>query len=385
MKSPRGLAELQAFDPQWCVFWERTVGAAQFAIWLPYLRRSRYRYVVMASGDGFPADVRDAILELPNCAILEPYAESWALLRKCRGFKGFLFITHRPDNFRLVRGMSGALHVWLGHGESGKRSSGSRTASLYDSVFLASYAGLRRFPRSIRRWVGDGACAIGTPIVEGAFADPTPGPRPIHTILYAPTWEGYRDEVDYSSLPEFGPLLAAAIPRLADAGVDVVVRPHPATGKRRPDYAEIVDALVAAGASHGGDKARAFAEADLMISDVSGVLSEFLFTRKPTAMPVTHRLLAVTPAAKLQREYGWVDRWPIDGLDIEARVAEIATTDRLRRARLAAADRTFRGHRSLDDAVATFDLALSTVRWRRSWIPPRYVFEARRLKARVLR
>ncbi|MEX2183194.1 MAG: CDP-glycerol glycerophosphotransferase family protein [Chloroflexota bacterium] len=367
---------IETFAPHWCLFWAESVKVSQFEIWLPYLRRSRYRYAIAASGDQFPASVRAHVEAMPNVTLVPAFDQMRPIFRASSAFHGFLYISTKPENFAIVNSFGGYMHVWLGHGESGKAANAFRTASVYDSVFMAHYDGVRRFPRAVRRWVGRGACAIGVPIVEGVTQDPWAFPRPVRTILYAPTWEGYRDSVDYSSVPEFVPRLVEAMPSLLADGVKVIVRPHPGTGKRRPEYRPLLDALLDAGALRGRTKAEDFAEADIMIGDVSGVVGEFLFTQKPTIMPTSARLATVIPDAKLRAEYPWVDRWPDDGLDIQGRLAALASRDPLRGARAAAARRKFRGHRSLEEAAVTFDIALAATRWRKTRIPPRYVFEA---------
>ncbi|MBA2700267.1 MAG: CDP-glycerol glycerophosphotransferase family protein [Chloroflexi bacterium] len=366
------------FRPNWCLFWSGSVRRSQLEIWLPYLRRSRYRYAIAASGDLFPAGVRARVEKLPNVLLLQSFEEAKPWLRQTKGFRGFLYISSKPPNFSVVTRFGGYLHVWLGHGESGKASSAFRSASMYDSVLVAHYDAVQRFPRAIRRWVGGGACAIGVPIVEGAVSDPWPVPRQIRTILYAPTWEGYRDNVDYSSVPEFAPLLTEALPRLLADGVKVIVRPHRGIGNRRPEYLAMIEGLIAAGATESRVKKADFAEADVMISDVSGVVGEFLFTQKPVAMPTSTRLFAITSNAELAREYPWVYRWPVGGLDLAGQLAGLASADPLRGAREVAADRLFGGHRSLEAAAATFDLALDSARFRRSRLSPRLAFETRR-------
>ena len=110
------------------------------------------------------------------------------------------------------------VHIYIGHGESGKATSGYRTGSLYDSIFVAHYSAVGRFPRVIRRWVWSGACAIGTVLVEGVRKDPWTRPRPVRTILYAPTWESYSVRGDFTSLDVVGPLLTEALPALAERG-----------------------------------------------------------------------------------------------------------------------------------------------------------------------
>lgn len=366
------------FGPHWCLFWADSVKITQFDIWLPYLRRSRFRYAIAASGDGIPKSVEAKIADVPNVIALHDWEEARLWLRKTSTFRGFLYISTKPENFKVMDSFRGSLHVWIGHGESGKSANAFRSASIYDSVFMADYHGVGRFPRAVRRWVAEGACAIGVPIVEGAVSDPWSAPRAVRTVLYAPTWEGYRDSADYSSIPEFAPLLTAALPTLHDRGTRVVVRPHPATGSRRPEYRAAIDALLAAGAEPGHAKSEDFAAADIMIGDVSGVVGEFLFTQKPTVMPTSARLLAIKDDQRLMAEYPWVYRWPTEGLDLPAAIAAFAEGDPLRPVRAREAARMFRDHRSLEAAARTFDLALTCVRFRRTWLPPRLVFEAKR-------
>jgi hypothetical protein len=55
----------------------------------------------------------------------------------------------------------------------------------------------------------------------------------------------------------------------------------------------------------------------------------------------------------------------------------------MKAARSRAADEMFAGNRSLEEAVQTFDLALASVRYRRTRIPVRYVHRAKRLLARL--
>lgn len=379
MTDERSDAEIIAeFGPEWIVFWSGQVRTSQFDIWLPYLRRSRYRYAIVASGGVVPDSVRELVAPLPNVEILASWGDSGPWLRKVPTLRGFLYIGNQPENYSVINSFRNQLHIWLGHGESGKAANAFRSASIFDSMFVADYRAVERYPRAIRRWVRAGACAIGVPVVEDVVADPWTRPRPVRTVLYAPTWEGTGDAVDYSSLPEFAPLLRDALPALTAAGVTVILRPHPGTGKRRTEYRDLVAELEGAGAVRSRDKTGAFASADLLISDVSGVVGEFLFTQKPTALVTSQRLLDLRRGDKLVDEYPWVDPWPVEGLDIPARLEALGRADPLRGARARAAGRMFRGHRSMDAAVRTFDIALDTVRFRKTPIPPRYAFEVRR-------
>lgn len=372
------------FDPHWCLFWGQAATGFHYDIWMPYIRGSRYRFAIMAGQDQFSDHVRESVAALPNCVILEPFEDAKPLLKACPSFRGFLYIGTKQENFRVVNSFGNKLHIWLGHGESDKVYNAFRTASLYDSMFVARYGVVRRYPRAIRRWVAQGACAIGTPIVDGLVKDPWERPRQIRTILYAPTWEGGSAKADYTSLPEVGPILLEALPRLAEQGISVIMRPHPVTGRRRPELIELRDALFAAGVRKGGVKSADFAEADLMISDISGVTAEFLFTEKPAIMPAWTRLAEIgKDDARLAEEYPWAYLWYPGRESLIERLDALQAADPLRSRRAAAAREMFRGHRSLEEAVVSFDIALSSVRWRKTRVPVRWVFETKRILARL--
>ena len=367
------------FDPQWCLFWGKAVTPFHLDIWVPYLRHSRHRYVIMAGEDRFSEAVRATVASLPNVRILEPYAIARQWLKLCPSFQGFLYIGTKAANFDVVNSFGGKSHVWLGHGESDKVYNAFRTASLYDSMFVARYGVVDRYPRAIRGWVKGGACAIGTPILDGAVKDPWPAPRPIRTILYAPTWEGHGDRADYQSLDVVGPALIEAMPVLRERGIEVIMRPHPSTGARIAGLREIRDAVFAAGARRGGDKADDFSEADVIVSDISGVTAEFLFTEKPAIMPVTDRMVALgKDEARLAAEYPWAYRWRIGTSSLAERLAELEADDPLRDRRSSAAREMFRGHASIEDAARSFDLALGSVIFRKTPIPVRWAYEAQR-------
>ena len=279
-------------------------------------------------------------------------------LKKSRRLKGVIYLTTRQMNLRVVTALPTKAHVWIGHGESEKSVNGPRTASLYDALFVARPSAVDRFPPAIRGWVRGGACVIGAPIVEGAVKRPWSAPRPVRTILYAPTWEGRRNGANYSSLAEVAPMLKSALPELRQRGVTVIFRPHPGTGRRDAEYQVLVSDVYAAGARKPGPKAEDFADADVLVSDVSGITAEFLFTEKPVIMPVTQEAARRgKDASTLAEEYPWAYLWDV------------------RRASLARG--MYRGHKDIDDAARTFDIALSVAHRRSSRLGIRLAFEAK--------
>ena len=197
---------------------------------------------------------------------------------------------------------------------------------------------------------------------------------------------------DYSSVPEVVPQLIEALPMFQERGIELVVRPHPVTGSRLPRYRELLDELFAAGAQRGRAKAEDFMWSDVMISDISGVTAEYLFTEKPIILPASERLAGIGKSHdRLSSAYPYAYLWDpatplVDHLD------GLESSDPKRRDRATAAKRMFKGHESLDEAARTFDTALSIVRYRKFPVPLRWTFEFKRragpvlaLKRRVLR
>jgi hypothetical protein len=368
-----------AFDPEWCLVWTHHVRPGQFAIWAPYVRHSRYRILVMASADIIADEVRTDIAEMPRVAVGEPYAAAVEWLPDMGAFRGFLYVGSFPTVAVLMDAFPTSTHVWIGHGESANKANTHRTASAFDSVFVADYRAVRRYPKAIRHWLMDGACAIGVPVVEGLRADPWSSPRRIRRIVYAPTFEGRTELADYTSIDVVAPALRDAMPALTARGVSVVVRPHPSTGRRRPALLDDLAGLLEAGAEPGSDKGQDLTSADLLIGDVSGATSEFLFTRKPVLMSVSGSLLALVGGrSRLRAEYAWAYEWDVEREPVLERIAALERADPLAPVRERAARRLFRDHHTVDDAVRTFDLALDAAARRSSRIPVRIAFEARR-------
>lgn len=384
MENP-GLEELQAFAPQWVLYWGGKLGPAQLKIWEPYLRRSGYRYLVLVDGEGaIPPEVLDRGAELPNVA----YAHSgWPAerLEQVRSLQGVLYVGHRPHNRAAIAALPGKAHVFIGHGNSGKRSSGSRAALRFTAVLVASYSDLDRYPRPVRERLRTRVCAVGAPIVEGLSAPRATGAVPERPkVLYLSTWEGHSAQADYCSLSVVLASLQAAPPVRCE---ELVLRPHPGTGKVRSEVRSVRDAVAAYGARAPElDKAAAMQRADVAVCDISGATSEFLFTRKPVVLAWGPHLKALGLTRKrVQALYPFAYLWDVERQSLDDAVHTALHDEALARRRERAADDVFRGHRTLDEAARTFDLALSVMPLRRTRVPLRVLFEARVRLAGLLR
>ena len=179
-------------------------------------------------------------------------------------------------------------HIMLLHGDSDKATSANNLARGVDEVWVAGPAAIDRYPAAGIELSRDKFAVIGRPQVSELRIGPT-GNEP-KIILYAPTFEGYYDQTSYTSLDRMG---VRMVRRLIAKHPDVRVwfRPHPASGVHRPSMltalTEISTVLRNAGSGHlvTADSDVSLTEcldrADILISDISSVATDFLYTERP--------------------------------------------------------------------------------------------------------
>jgi hypothetical protein len=203
-----------------------------------------------------------------------------------QGVQLVLYPNHSAENFRVLR-FPVPVHAFIGHGESAKDSSVSRQLKAYDYTFVADEGSIEQL-RQIRGYDADAAAVvIGSPWLGFLGAPPaswTPDDRTV--VLYAPTWEGDRPSMDYSSVETLGESIVAAV--LADPKLRLIYRPHPWLGRVRPASAA-VDARIrrTIGAANRGDVVDtgdygwALKVADCCVTDVSSVVFDAQALGKP--------------------------------------------------------------------------------------------------------
>lgn len=196
---------------------------------------------------------------------------------------------------------------------------------------LVSKRGLERLPaRKSARWFdfvcvgGEGRIApyeladaspreywlTGYPQLDPLFRGDPPPPLPMdrgkQTVLYAPTWN-----LGLSSAGMLGPRLVELI-RGQAPDVNIIIKPHPVIGDWRPRWMACWDRLEATSpgvhlvrATHA-DITPYMLAADLLISDASSAIFEFLALDRPIVL-VTNPRHAADPACE-PRDIVWTWR-----------------------------------------------------------------------------
>jgi len=280
---------LTAYAPRFALHWDAQPGTGyQIGRWIPYLDRLGERYVVLVRN---PASFAEAerltdqpVLLRRGSRELDPVMVSTL---RC-----VFYVNNALRNVHVVR-YAGLRHVQLNHGDSDKATSYNPVFRMFDRNFVAGQAAVDRFSAHGISTAPDFFEIVGRPQVEDVVVA-APG-TPVRRVLYAPTWAGMHADSAYSSLP-IGPQIVRG---LIARGATVVYRPHPYT-RRNPELVAASEQITAiltqdrasTGTEHvyGAQAERiwsivdCFNAVDALVSDVSSVVPDFLYSEKPFAV-----------------------------------------------------------------------------------------------------
>lgn len=279
-----GCAEVQeavdAFCPRIAMPYAGKAGH-HVGMWSPWIDRTGIPWVVVAR----------------TPALFEQLAQMYPTIPVVQGaippsVTGALYPHGAAANAELIAS-SPATHVFLGHGDSDKPLSASERVLQYDVVTVAGQAAIDRFAAAGVAVPPERLRVVGRPQTEGIATRSGRTPRS-PTVLYAPTWRHADDALNVSSLAVADRIVQA----LLDRGCTVVFRRHFAGRNHVEAEAMIVrvNDLLAADARATGRAHRfgqaamdepligAFNSVDAMISDVSGIVVDFMASLKPLVM-----------------------------------------------------------------------------------------------------
>lgn len=283
---------LDDLAPAFAFHWQAPAGTAyQAAMWLPYLARLGTPYFILARTK---ANFHELSKMTDAPVILRVGLEDLDPVVR-PSLKVVFYANTAVRNSHMIR-FPRLTHIQLNHGDSDKIASVSPTFRQYDRNFVAGQAAVDRFAKHGVATIPEQFEIVGRPQLENVQQAAGPiSDVQNPTVLYSPTWSGFYDDSDYSSLSA-GPAIVQA---LLDRGCTVIFRPHPYARRHKGNLrscGQIIELLeqdkAASGREHlYGEVAETtlsvfdcFNAADAMISDVSSVVSDFLISSKPFAM-----------------------------------------------------------------------------------------------------
>lgn len=324
-------AAVEAYDPKFVLYYAVPAGSAyQVGMWIDYLERIGERFiVVLRRTSAFreitrltdaPVVVRTNIWQLDD--VITPTMTA------------AFYVNNSAPNVHLVR-YPHMTHVQLLHGDSDKASSFNPVTALYDKIFVAGQAAIDRYANNGVDIPAEKFTIVGRPQVE-TVEQQSQHNISVRTVLYAPTWEGHYADTNYGSLP-VGPDI---VRELLSRGMTVIFRPHPFSYRNpgaRENIREIHRLLEAdtqatslphlyrAPAEKDLDAFGCFNAADAMISDVSSVVPDFLYSGKPYGLvTMTTTVDEFEQAFPLARSAYVITK---DLTNLEAALDELLVTD----------------------------------------------------------
>jgi CDP-glycerol:poly(glycerophosphate) glycerophosphotransferase len=283
---------LARYQPEFALYFSAPDNTEyHIAMWLPYLERiGRPFIIILREEQAFKTISRTTKSPVIYCFAV-PALDNVVV----PSLRAVYYVNNGSKNAHMVR-FNDLTHIQLLHGDSDKASSFNPVTAMFDRVYVAGRAAIDRYAANDVYIAPEKFVIVGRPQVEEVAVVRTPisqiGPK---TVLYATTWSGIYSDANYCSLANGKKIIAA----LLDRDVTVILRPHPYTN-RNPESKTIIAAMIqmlAADSAKTGRKHlygtlaqqemslfECFNKADAMISDVSGVASDFLYSEKPLAL-----------------------------------------------------------------------------------------------------
>jgi len=198
--------------------------------------------------------------------------------------KCLLYVNNSTKNFQSLINRD-SLHIHINHGESDKTSTISNQSKAYDCVLISGDAAYDKYYLNLINVDMNKFIKIGRPQLEHVQ-----NTQSIQTnkkiVLYAPTWEGTHDTMNYTSINDYGIKIVNMI--LKDPNYYLVYKPHPNTGSINSETKRINRTLIkliqknkhAIVFSHK-DINSLFPHIDIAIFDNSAVAVDYLKINKP--------------------------------------------------------------------------------------------------------
>ncbi|WP_346037098.1 CDP-glycerol glycerophosphotransferase family protein [Brevibacterium picturae] len=280
------------YAPEFYIYTARPDDASyQILMWLPYLARTGKKFAIITRNNP-PARILAEQTDAP-VIVCRKSSDLEKMLVPSLG--AVFYVNASSGNGAMTRHQE-YTHVYLGHGDSDKPPSYNPTHAMYDKIFAAGQAATERYAAHGVTIPGDKFEIVGRPQLEAVeVSTELPAPSVQQTVLYAPTWRGHVEETLLYSLP----VAPEMIRELLRRRLRVIFRPHPFSYEFPEDVETIgiIHDLLTADKERTGTPHLFGAEAetdlgiidcinlsDTMLSDVSSVVSDYLYSGKPFAM-----------------------------------------------------------------------------------------------------
>lgn len=354
-KQRMAMLNYHLFDPHFTMVWTEIMTYAHLTIWLPYLNRSKYRFSIVCPSMKGKKRAEVGLERTPFFPLNEGFnSMSFPLVGD--SLASFFFIKNTRKNFPLFEKYPGHMITHIHHGDSDKFGSSTMMATKFDYLIVADRNAINRFLSAGVPVDESKFLPVGGPVIPGV--EYRPDGSSFKNILYAPTFEGANDKANFSSLVRAGNEINAFAKDVG--GKQFVFRGHHSIGTRLEEYKQ-ASADLAPYSQKEWTKAEQFNWADILIADISGVTSEFLFTGKPVIIPAAEHDEKIITQLSSSGAVKFLYLWDYTKTSLKEMIESIANGDPLRQERLARRESLYGLSQSIEDAVEVFDRQLTTI------------------------
>lgn len=179
-------------------------------------------------------------------------------------------------------------HYFINHGESDKVVNQSKLLMAYDKLLVAGDLAKDRLLSSDLPVRNNQVIKVGRPQLK--FLLEKQKNNDVQKILYAPTWEGFVEEANYTSISSYGLDLLSQLNKLSkEKNIEIFFKPHPFTGTtKRNSTHEYLKEMKKKSEQYNftiigkNDSIYEYMNiSDLMITDISSTIIDYLYTNKP--------------------------------------------------------------------------------------------------------
>ncbi|WP_438748476.1 CDP-glycerol glycerophosphotransferase family protein [Pararhizobium sp. O133] len=200
------------------------------------------------------------------------------------------YANNAAGNFALINGRPDLQHIQLLHGDSDKPPSFSAVSKVFSKLFVAGRMAIDRYARNNVIIPAEKFAIVGRPQVARITPARTDKPSDMITVAYLPTWIGYHEDAKFSSLKHAAGIIDKVMS--GDIPVRVMFKPHPMSYKDPASsrYLGDIRRVLSRQRSNGSlgelhqdatDPIDLYNMADILISDISSVIIDFLYSGKP--------------------------------------------------------------------------------------------------------
>ncbi len=200
------------------------------------------------------------------------------------------YANNAAGNFALINGTPHLQHIQVLHGDSDKPPSFSAVSKVFSKLFVAGQMAIDRYARNNVMIPAEKFAIVGRPQVARITPAPLEKSGDMITVAYLPTWIGYHEDAKFSSLKHAASIIDKIMS--GDTAIRVVFKPHPMSYKdpSSSQYLGDIRTVLARPRNNGSvgefhqeaiDPIDLYNMADILISDISSVIIDFLYSGKP--------------------------------------------------------------------------------------------------------